>query len=288
LARARPWFVVLAAALACAGLGALARLPWLAVAALAPCGAAVAAAVRAYAGSSPAALLAAGASALLAACALVSTCDVHLVHAACAVAAGAFAIAELVRPMPPDASPLPAYGAALVAAALDPSFAALAVIASVRIVSGPWLRPRGAVVAPIVGGLVVAVAFAAALVHRGPFEALWARWAGPRHGMSLAAIGDVLQPVAGLAALAGLALAATAGRLATASLVAAFAGALLVDVRTGTLGGATVALAAIAGGIAVARLAAVARWTMAQAFVGGTAAALVLFAPMWGVVAALR
>ena len=281
MARARPWLIVLAAAAACAGLGALAHVPPIAIVALALSGAAIVAAVRAYSGSSPAALVAACGAALLATCALASTCDGALIRAALAVAAGAFAIAELVRPMPPDASPLPAYGAALVAAVLDPSFAALGVLASVRIASGPWQRPRGAALAPIVGGLVIAAAVTCALVRSGPLSALWSVWTGPRLGFSPSAIGDVLQPLAAVAALTGLVLAATAGRLASASLVAAAVGALCVDLRTGTLGGATVALAAIAGGIAIARLAAVARWSSAQAFVSATAGFVVLVAPIW-------
>ncbi len=286
MARARPWLIVLAAAAACAGLGWLAHASPIAIVALALCGAAIVAAVRAYAGSSPAALVAACGAALLATCGLVVTCDVALVRTALAVAAGAFAIAELVRPMPPDATPLPADGAALVAAVLDPSFAALGLLASVRIASGPWQRPRGAAIAPIVGGIVLAAAVACALVRTGPLAALWNAWTGPRLGFAPSAIGDVLQPLAVVAALAGLMLAATQGRLASASLVAAAIGALCVDLRTGTLGGATVALAAIAGGVAVARLAAVARWSSAQAFVSATAGFVMLVAPVWSLVAA--
>ena len=91
----------------------------------------------------------------------------------------------------------------------------------------------------------------------------------------------MLQPLAAVAAVAGLVLAATARRLAAASLVAAAAGALCVDLRTGTLGGATVGLGGIAVGIAIARLAAVARWSSAQAFVSATAGFVVLVAPVW-------
>ncbi len=287
MARARPWLIVLAAAAACAGLGWLAHASTTAIVALGLCGAAVVAAVRAYAGSSPAALVAACGAALLATCGLVLTCDVALVRAALAAAAGAFAVAELVRPMPPEASPLPAYGGALVAAALDPSFAVLAILAGVRVASGPWRRPRAAVLAPIVAVLALGLALACSLAHAGPLARLWAAWTGrAEHAASLASIGDVVQPVAALAALVGLVLAAARGWIAAAALVALALWTIAVDLRTGAVGGATIAIGAIAAGISIARFAAVARWSSAQAFIGATAGFIVLVAPVWSLIAA--
>ncbi len=282
MARARPWLIVLGAAAACAGLGWLADASPIAIVALASCGAAVVAAVRAFAGSSPAALVAAVTAALLATCGLELTCDVALVRTALAVAAGAFAIAELVRPMPPEASPLPGFGAALFAAVLDPSFAVLAVLASVRVTSGPWRRPRAAVFAPIVAVLALGLAIACGLAHDGPLARLWSAWtARADHRGSLASIGDVLQPVAAFAVLAGLVLAAVRGRIAAAALVAFALCTVAVDVRTGAVGGATIAIGAVAAGIAIARFAAVARWSSAQGFIGVTAGFMVLVAPVW-------
>jgi len=70
------------------------------------------------------------------------------------------AIGELVRPLPPGASPWPALGAALLAGVLDPSFTPLLPIAGIRLLTGPWTLPRWTVAIPVFGALVLALAVA--------------------------------------------------------------------------------------------------------------------------------
>jgi hypothetical protein len=250
--------------------------------AIAAAGAAIAAAARALLGGSAAATCAVAIAALLGALGLLALPGVALVRAAAACAAGAFACAELVRPMTPDGSPWPAIGAAVLAGALDPSFAALLAIAGVRLVRGPWPRPRAALAVPCIGALAIALA-ALGVAHGGAWWAAWAdRAAHPLDAARAATrIGDALGPITAVAALAGLVLAAARGRYVAATLLAVAAGALAADVRAAAAGPATIALAALAAGVAIGRLAGMIRWPVAQACVAAAAGALVLVAPAW-------
>jgi hypothetical protein len=83
-----------------------------------------------------------------------------------------------------------------------------------------------------------------------------------------------------VAALAGLASLMRA-RVAELALAASVAGALLVDVRAGAPGVATLGLAAALSGLAIARLARMIRIPSGQAIAGATIAALAIVPPAW-------
>ena len=114
--------------------------------------------------------------------------------------------------------------------------------------------------------------------------------------MLAARAGEALGPLTAVAALAGLAIALRAfvvngaagtrlrafrPRRAELALVAWIAGAVLVDLRAGTIGAATFGLAALCAGLAVARLGALIRLAAGQAVVAATAGALLVVPPAW-------
>jgi len=275
-----------AVALACAAIAAAAGQPIARGLALAALGAALAAAVRAYAGATLAATLAAVAAGLLGALAAIPH---PAVRGELAAAGALFAIAELARPAGPDASPWPALATAALAAALDPSWVALAPIASLRLVVGPWPRPRWAIALPIALAIAGLLAIAAACAHGGALAALWRAWAGdPPHAIRLAVLahrtGDAVGPLVATAALAGLASCAARGaRPAHAAIAAAF-GVVAVGRLAGAPTPGTLALAALFAGVAIARLAALVRPASGQAAIGAAAGALVLVAPAWSLI----
>lgn len=280
----KTWVAIPALAVGCAVIGLVAGQPLHAGLALGGLGAALAAAVRGFAGPSVAAAVAAGATALLGVLAILELPVIDLARAALAGGAAMFTIAELVRPLPPTASPLPAIGAALVAGVLDPSYAALLVIAGVRWVRGPWTRVPGALAAPIGGALLIAIALIAAT---GLVPELWLVWtdravadAAPPLGV-LELAGDVLGPVTAFAALVGLGVCMTRGRFAAASIIAVVAGAIAVDLVVGGLGSATPIIAALGAGVGIARLTALVRWPVAQTCVGAVAGFMMVLAPAW-------
>ncbi|HEY5948687.1 MAG TPA: hypothetical protein VIV40_24515 [Kofleriaceae bacterium] len=283
----KTWLAIPIMAIACAALAFALREPPTAAIAIGALAAAAAAAVRAFAGSSLAAATTAGAAALLVALGVLDLAPPMLAHelprAALAAGAALFAIAELARPLPVDASPLPAIGAALVAGVLDPAYVALFAIAGVRLLLGPWSRPRWAVIVPVIGTLAIGIAVLAACATSGVFADLWHVWAA-RSGTAtplalLAQAGDTLGPIAALAALAGLAVCSSRGRYAAAATIAVTAGALGVDLACRSLGAATIAIAGVGAGVGVARLAATVRWPTGQTFVGATAGFLIVVAP---------
>lgn len=195
-----------------------------------------------------------------------------------------FAIAELARPMPPKWSPLPAVGASLLAALLDPSYIALPAIAGIRFMRGPWPQPRGSVALPIAGVLGIGLATIAALSHGGMFADLWLAWSArtPAHAPIpdvLARAGDLLGPISAVAALAGIATCATRGMFPATSVIGVAAGAIAVDLATGTLGTATPIVGALGAGVAIARLTTMVRWPAGQAFVGAAVGFMLVVAP---------
>ena len=272
----RSWFVIPAVGVACGGAAvALGITP-----AMALVGAAFAAAVRAVAGESPAALTAAVLAPLLAVASFAEAGG-ELGRAAVALAAAGWTVAELARSSDATTSPLVAVLPAAVAAILDPSFVALIAITGVRLVTAPWQRPRWVVVVPVAG--LVAILLAVAAGTRWP--GLGLRWFGaaahPVPARALAAhAGAVLGPLTAVAALAGLA-GLVRARYAELALAAAIAGAVLVDLRAGELGLATIGLAALLAGLAIGRLAAIIRIPSGQAVVGATAGLLVVLPPAW-------
>lgn len=284
MAAPKTWLAIPAVAVACAGAAAALRQTPEVIVGTGALGAALAAVVRAFAGASVAAAVAGIAAALLGVAAVLDGHALELARASLAAAAAMFAIAELVRPMPPDESPLPSIGAALLAGVLDPSYIALVPITGWRFVRGPWSRPRGSIALPIVGALGCLLAIGCAIAPSGVLADLWATWSA-REGAAmspldvLAAAGDVLGPVTAVAALAGLGVCVMRGRYAAASVTAVMAGAIAVDLATGTLGAALPSMAALGAGMAIARLTGMVRWPTGQAFVAAATGFIMVVAP---------
>ena len=240
-------------------------------------GAAFTAAIRMLTNDSPAALTGAGLAALLA---IGLVLEQHHPTATTwlALAAAGWTIAELARttratpgvPALPATSPIVALLPAIVAALLEPACAPLLVLAGVRMVTAPWERPRWIVAVPIAGALGVS-------------------WYGaPAHPISAAALAPAgataVGPLVAVAALAGLALVIRAlhrGALAELAILACTVGALLGDLRAGSVGPMSLGLASLTAGLAVARLAAMIRIPSGQAVVGATCGMLLLVAPAY-------
>jgi hypothetical protein len=285
VASPKTWLAIPPTALACAASAlAAGRGPIVAVV-LAVLGAAIAGAVRAYAGPSRATAIVAGAAGLLGA---LGSVELALgVRGGCAGAAAVFAIAELARPEAEVASPWPALGAALIAGVLDPAYIALGVLAAARQARGPWPRARWMIAIPIACALACVLAAAAALSRGGALASLWQLWGGHADAVAaaparvLVLAGNAIGPIAVVAALAGLATAMMRGSGAAAGLLAAVVGALVLDLRAGAVLPATPIIAALATGVGLARLAALVRHPVGQACIGAAAGFILLVAPVW-------
>ena len=132
---------------------------------------------------------------------------------------------------------------------------------------------------PLALGLAIVVALAAALTRAGMFANLWTLWSGRSgHALPPVLLGDLLGPIAAVAAVAGLGVCMSRGRLAAATVAALALGSIGADFASGALGVATPALAAVAAGVAIARLAALVRWPLAQPFVGAAAGFVIVLA----------
>jgi hypothetical protein len=282
----KTWLAIPVLAIACAGLALAVRQPVEVALAAAALGAALPASVRAFAGPSLAVAVAGAAAGLVGVLGVLELPLADVARAALACAAGLFAIGELVRPLPPGASPWPALGAAALAATLDPSFAALLPVAGVRLITGPWSLPRWTLAAPLLGALVVALAAVTVVVRSGWLGDLWRLWAardvtGSVPLATLAETGDLLGPVTTVVAAEGLYVCARRGLLAAASVIGALGGAIGVDLVAGSTGAATIVCAALGAGTGVARFAALIRWPVGQAFVGAAVGAMLVVAPVW-------
>jgi hypothetical protein len=249
--------------------------------AIAALAAALAAVVRAFVGGSAAATVASTVAALLGALFVLELHDIA--RDAFAAAAALFVISEIVRPQPVDASPLPSIGASLIAGVLDPSYIALVPVVGIRFILGAWSVPRGSVLLPIVGVLATGLAILAAAV---PIPELWQVWTGnmgfaPSHNpLQLAEhVGEIVGPIAAVAAIAGFGTTASRGNYAIASVAAIVIGAVAVDIESGGVGVATLACAAFGAGLGIARLTAMLRWPAGQAAIGAAAGFMMLVAP---------
>lgn len=276
----KSWLAIPAVAFVAAGLAVTLRHPPETAFAIAALAAAIAAVIRAFTGGSAAATVAATVAALLGAL-LALEIDHELARGALAAAAALFAISEIVRPQPVDASPLPSLGAALLAGVLDPSFIALVPVTGIRFILGPWSRPRGSEALPVVGMFACVLAVISAL----SIPELWQVWTGktastPQPLQLLAQLGDIVGPLAAVAALAGLGTIASRGKYAMATVAGIVVGALAVDLATGSIGVASVACAAFGAGLGVARLTAMLRWPAGQAAIGAAAGFMMLVAPV--------
>lgn len=292
----RAWSVIPAlGALAALGAAALGDPP---VAALAAglLAAALTAAIRAYAGDEPAVLAGAATGALVgtaAALAAAHAAPLDVTRACLAGAAAAWTFVELVRPAPATARPAVALLPATIAAALDPAYVALVLVASIRYWRSPQRRGRWAIALPVVGAVLIGLAALALRAETGAFATLARAWTGAplahaRAGDLLAGTGDVLGPLAALAALAGSALAATRGRAVALSLAALAVGSLATSLRAGAVAPSGFVLAGLAAGVAIAHLAALVRHPTGQACLGVTAGVLLLVTPAWTLSAAMR
>ncbi len=244
-------------------------------------GAACAGAIRAIAGDAPAALAGAVVAGLLA-IALFAEHGLVRPVPCLALAAAAWTVIELART---TTSPLVAMLPAVVAAILEPAAIALLPIAGTRLLTSPWQRPRWAIAVPIAGALAVVLAVIAGAAHDGAFASLGARWFGARAASLpaatlLEAVGNSLGPIVAVAALAGVGLIMRV-RLAELAIATCILGALLVDLRGGSVGPATLGIAALCAGLAIGRFAATIRIVPLQAIAGATAGVLLLVPPAW-------
>lgn len=294
MVRAKTWLVIPALALAAVGLALAARHPPEVAACIGALGAALAAAVRAFTGPSIAGAVAASAAALLGVLGVLELHGVDLQRGSLACAAAMFAIAELVRPLPPDSSPWPAIGAALVAVLIDPAFATLLAVAGLRYVTGPWAQPRWALAVPAAGGIAIALAAVTGTLHPHSelLAELWAYW--PARGVDgteplvvLTALGDTLGPVTAVVALAGLGSGAMRGRIPASAALGVAGGCVAIDLAAGGVGAGTIVSAALGAGIGIARFAAMIRWPVGQAFVGAAVGTMLVVAPVWTLADAL-
>jgi hypothetical protein len=200
---------------------------------------------------------------------------------------------------------------AIVAAVLEPAAIALVAIAAMRLVTsrapvtslsgaktgdGPlfrWRRhtPTWVIVIPIAGGLAVMLAVLAGTARAGMFASLGTRWFGPAHPIAAhempALLGDALGPLTAVAAMAGVAMLAKL-RLAELAVIAVTAGSLLCDLRAGTVGPTTLAIAALCAALAIGRFARTIRLPNLQAVAGATVAAMLLVPPAWTVIELMR
>jgi hypothetical protein len=282
----KTWLAIPVLAIACAGLALAANQPIEVALAVAALGAALAAAVRAFAGPSIAVAVASTAASLVGVLSLLELGVPELARASIACAAGLFAIGELVRPLPPGASPWPALGAALLAGILDPSFTPLLPIAGVRLITGPWSLPRWTHAIPVLGVLVLALAVLTVLFRDRALAELWMLWAardvtGAEPLAIFTSTGDLLGPVTAVVAAAGLVVCALRGVVAATAVGGVLIAALGVDLVAGSTGSATVVCAALGAGSGIARFAALIRWPVGQTFVGAAVGAMLVVAPVW-------
>ncbi|MEO6775927.1 MAG: hypothetical protein ABI467_23400 [Kofleriaceae bacterium] len=275
----RPWFVIPLLGLAGTAAAFVATRQPLVALAVGLCGAALAAAIRAFLGPALVGAIAAAGGATLGVIDLVAVAP-H-VRAALAGAAGLFALSELARARLPNASPLPAAGAAVVAAVLDPSYIGLVAVSGVAWVLAPVPRPRGVLALPVLGGL----ATIAVIVLACGRSSLWHAWLGhaTMHRDPLATLihaGDLVGPVAACAALAGIAVCLAHARLAAVAVASIVAVTAVMSLAGGFIAPAIPLAAALGAGIAIGRLAALVRLPIGQAFVGATAGFVLAVVPV--------
>jgi hypothetical protein len=276
----RPWYVIPLLGLAGAGAAFTTTHDPIVAVSVGLCGAALAATIRAFLGPALVGAIAAAGGATLGVIDLLAVAP-H-VRAALAGAAGLFALSELARAKAPNASPLPAAGAALLASVLDPSYVGLVAVSGIAWLIAPVPRPRGVLALPLLGGLATIVAIVLAC---GGHSALWQAWLGhaTAHRDPLATLlraGDLVGPMAACAGLAGVVLCLAHGRLAAAAVASIVAVTAAMSLAGGFVAPAVPLVAALGAGIAIGRLAALVRLPVGQAFVGATAGFVLAVVPV--------
>ncbi|MEP6864872.1 MAG: hypothetical protein ABJE66_29910 [Deltaproteobacteria bacterium] len=276
----RPWFVIPLMGLAGAGAAFMTTHDPIVAMAVGLCGAALTATIRAFLGPALVGAIAAAGGATLGVIDLLAVAP-H-VRAALAGAAGLFALSELARAKAPNASPLPAAGAALLAGVLDPSYVGLVAVSGIAWLTAPVPRPRGVLALPVLGSLATVFALVLAC---GGHSTVWHAWLGhaTAHRDPVATLlraGDLIGPLAACAGLAGVALCLAHGRLAAAAVASIVAVTAAMSLAGGFVAPAVPLLAALGAGIAIGRLAALVRLPVGQAFVGATTGFVLAVVPV--------
>lgn len=152
----------------------------------------------------------------------------------------------------------------------------------------PGLPPRWVIAAPVAGAVLIILAIIAGTARGGSFASLGQSWFGPRLADAspldaLTRLADALGPIAVVAVVGGLAVLARV-HLASLAVVACAIGTVLVDLRTGAPGAATLGLAAVCAGAGITRLASTIRIRSGQAITAAMCGAILLVPPVWTVI----
>lgn len=207
---------------------------------------------------------------------------------AIAGAAAAFAICELARAKPSNASALLAGGVAMIAGALDPSYVPVVAFAGIHLVLSWRPRARSWMYGLAAAGALATLAAMAMAIWWKP-TAVWWTWSG-RAGESVTAheafnrIGYFLGPIAASVCLFGLALCAMRGRLAGIAVVVVAAMTAIVALSSTLVPPAVPIVAGLCGGVAVGRFTAMIDSSIGQAFVGATSGFVLVAATAWPLV----
>ena len=195
-----------------------------------------------------------------------------------AAAAAAWTLAELARPLPPEASPSVAVLPATIAAVIDPAYAALVLVAGIRLWRSPQRRAGWLVAVPIAGAIAIAVALLASRASGGVLASLWHAWSttADAPGSIAGQLGAAIGPIGAVAAVAGL---VHASRTRPIGLAVVAVGSAVACHRAGAITPSVLLVAALAIGIAVGRLAAVVRLPTAQLCIGATCGLLLVVEP---------
>lgn len=188
-------------------------------------------------------------------------------------------------------SPLIAATGAVIACACDPAYAPLVAVTGVRAVVARGSQWRGWVfLLPVVGALLsLAVVWAATVGHEA---SLWRAWVGLPDEAAMASVAfermaDAVGPMAATASLAGLVLCVARHHLAGVAVAVVAAMAAVISLRVATVAPAVPILAALCGGVGLARFAATTHSSVGQAFVGATAGFMLVVASAWRLVATM-
>ncbi len=152
----------------------------------------------------------------------------------------------------------------------------------------PGLPPRWVIAVPVAGAVLIILAIIAGTARGGSFASLGQSWFGPRLMdasplEALTRLADALGPLAVVAVVGGLAVLARV-HLASLAVFTCAIGAVLVDLRTGAPGAATLGLAAVCAGAGITRLAGTIRIRSGQAITAAMCGAILLVPPVWTVI----
>lgn len=246
-------------------------------------GAALAAAMQALEGRTPAAAVSAAVAGMLAAIGLLGLPD-HGLRFLLGGAAAMVAIVGFARVPPGGDRWLPTAGAAVLASTCDPAYAPLVAVAAIYTVgTRPTLIRRWVIALLLVAGLGTLAVIAAAMF--GQRMELWRTWSGLGEAATIEHIADVLGPMAACTGLAGLLVCVVRGRLASVAVAAVAAMTAVIAVSTRTVPPAVPIVAALCSGVGLSRFAATIRSPVGQAFAGATFGFMLVTATAWRLIA---